>query len=362
MMTETKGAEFKRSMSLIVRLCWDAGFTQDQLHSWWLDASSSLRGSRLRGWLTWWKFCSARHLSLDMIRTHPRPVILYADFISWMDVTNVKPHIRKDAFPAAESLFDLMETGDRIKKNDQIPKQIRRNTSSQVKSAPKDKSIWDLRVFLQYVRGIKDPKLLPWTEFRALCAAIFMVFVPARPCALVRMNTSKMRVRSTDGAYIVPARDKTDFGRGISELVFRHAKEERLSAAWYYDIGVARATQLGCHDALFCSDRGIPCSSPDVLAKGMTELLHIMGIIGYTSYSFRHSLIQAPFDAGLTETQVNAYTGHSNKSHTAVTWYYHLDKHWAGDVLRALPTDRIPICEEASKIIAADAPMEGEDL
>jgi hypothetical protein len=147
------------------------------------------------------------------------------------------------------------------------------------------------------------------------------------------MNTAKTRVRATDRSYIVPAREKTNFGRDVTELVFRHANETNLSAAWYYEVGIQRAISLGCLDALFCSDKGIPYLSPDVLCKGMTELLYVMGIVGYTSYSFRHSLIQALFDAGLTETQVNANTGHSNKSHTAVTWYYHLDKHWA-----ALPT------------------------
>jgi integrase len=76
-----------------------------------------------------------------------------------------------------------------------------------------------------------------------------------------------------------------------------------------------------------------------------------MGIEGYTGYSFRHALIQALFDAGLTETQVNAYTGHSNKSHTAVTWYYHLDKNWASEKIRALSA-------EALRVIRSDI---GED-
>jgi integrase len=222
--------------------------------------------------------------------------------------------------------------------------------------------IWDLRVFIQYVRSIKDPKLPSWVEFRAICAAIFMVFVPMRPCALVRMNTAKTRIRPTDRSYIVPAREKTNFGREVTELVFRHANETNLSAAWYYEVGIQRAISLGCPDALFCSDKGVPYSSPDVLCKGMTNLLYIMGIYGYTSYSFRHALIQALFDAGLTETQVNAYTGHSNKSHTAVTWYYHLDKHWAGEILHARPSDRIALCEEAKRTIAAEEPAEGENL
>ena len=53
----------------------------------------------------------------------------------------------------------------------------------------------------------------------------------------------------------------------------------------------------------------------------------------YTAYSIRHALITALFDMGLTEVQVNAYTGHSNNAHTAVTHYFHLDSRWVGNDL-----------------------------
>jgi integrase len=165
------------------------------------------------------------------------------------------------------------------------------------------------------------------------------------------MNTAKRRKRLSDNACIVPAREKTDFGRGVTELVFRHSDERNLSAAWYFEIGIARAESLGCHDALFCSDSGLAYTSPDVLSKSMVLLLYRMGVFGYTSYSFRHSLIQALIDAGLSEVQVNAYTGHSQKGHTAITWYYHLDKQWAGNIIRTLS----PL---AKKVISEDGPME----
>jgi site-specific recombinase XerD len=108
------------------------------------------------------------------------------------------------------------------------------------------------------------------------------------------------------------------------------AEEPKFSAAYYYQVTEERALSQGCEDALFCSKRGVPYTSTDPIGKALVQLLHDMGIEGYTGYSFRHALIQALFDAGLDEKQVNAYTGHSNKSHTALNWYYHLDKNWAG--------------------------------
>jgi hypothetical protein len=79
-----------------------------------------------------------------------------------------------------------------------------------------------------------------------------------------------------------------------------------------------------------------------------------MGIKGFTGYSFRAATIQALFDAGLSEHEVNAYAKHSNRSHTAVTFYYHLDEAWAGDKIRFAPSDRIPLREEARKAIQAN--------
>ena len=79
-----------------------------------------------------------------------------------------------------------------------------------------------------------------------------------------------------------------------------------------------------------------------------------MGVLGYTGYSFRHSMIQKLFDAGLDEKQVNAYTGHSNQSHTALNYYYHLDKQWASAKIAAKPTDRVRLCDGALRIIGTD--------
>jgi hypothetical protein len=41
------------------------------------------------------------------------------------------------------------------------------------------------------------------------------------------------------------------------------------------------------------------------------------------------------FDAGLSESQVNAYTGHSYNAHTAATSYLHLNTKWVGHAIAA---------------------------
>jgi hypothetical protein len=50
----------------------------------------------------------------------------------------------------------------------------------------------------------------------------------------------------------------------------------------------------------------------------------------FPAYSIRHVLITFLFDQGLSEVEVNAYTGHSNNSHTALKYCFHLDANWMG--------------------------------
>jgi integrase len=156
---------------------------------------------------------------------------------------------------------------------------------------------------------------------------------------------------------IVPAQEKTDTVKSRTELVFRPSSNPRTSTRYFYDILSRRARRLGVRDALFCSERGATYKSSDSIRNALKYLLeHCMHVLGYTAYSFRHSMIQALFDAGLNEMQVNAYTGHSNRSHTAADYYYHLNKVWAGEKIRG--TDRIPLSVEAQRIILAEGSEE----
>ena len=79
----------------------------------------------------------------------------------------------------------------------------------------------------------------------------------------------------------------------------------------------------------------------------------------YTAYSIRHALITALFEKGLKEVEVNAYTGHSNNTHTALTHYFHLDGKWVGSELAENKRAEIPPIanqgiEEDNKVLQKD--------
>jgi integrase len=194
-----------------------------------------------------------------------------------------------------------------------------------------------------------------WCDLMGLAAAIFMIFFPCPPIALTRIDpTEEQTGRDGKSVFIIKTQEKTDLGKGRSIFAVRRSPDFRLSPRFYYDLLKRRATRLGCPHALFCSDRGQAYSRSDSICKALVRLLVRMGVEGYTAYSFRHSMIQALFDSGMDEKKVNAYTGHSQRSSTALDYYYHLDKNWIGMKLCALPTDRIALSEQAQKAIQVD--------
>jgi hypothetical protein len=328
------------------------------MHDSFLLAGRSFRRSRLRGWKEFYKYCVQKRISAGDLFTHPRPDVLYANFVDWLHRTHVKDYIRKDAAPAAQQLFDLARgLGSVNLAQNMLARSLRRNTAVYVKKLSSNRDIWDFALFLQFARECPDPRKWPWKPFRGLAAAIISVFSPCRTIALttIRRSTAK---RSADGKSVtVLCKEKTDHGMGRTELVIRDAPEWRLSAKVFYDVCDARAERLGS-DALFCSDTGNPYTTSDTLCKAMTELLtKSMHVVGYTGYSFRAAFITAMIRRGMTETEVNAYTGHSPNAHTALSNYFRLDKQWAGARLHALPTDRIPVPAVAARLMQED----GED-
>jgi hypothetical protein len=104
---------------------------------------------------------------------------------------------------------------------------------------------------------------------------------------------------------------------------------------------------------LWGSKSGVPYKQASALSRLLKELLMSAGIPSeYTAYSIRHALITALFDSGLKETEVNAYTGHSNNAHTALTHYFHLHENWVGH--RLASGKETQVSESAAQFIQQD--------
>ena len=208
--------------------------------------------------------------------------------------------------------------------------------STKVNRAARYHDIWPLGVLLRHIQNGPPAERLQWKDLMARTAALFMIFIPCRQIAMIRMDVARQVWKKVGQVLVVPAKEKMDKGRGYTELVIRRSEVEALCPLRHFHLleeGAARRRAPGC---LFCSEDGKPYTQSAQLSRLLKQLLTQAGIDPqYPAYSIRHALITALFDAGLKEEQVNAYTGHSNNAHTAATSYFHLDRKWVGHAIAA---------------------------
>jgi hypothetical protein len=168
----------------------------------------------------------------------------------------------------------------------------------------------------------------------ARAAAVFMIFIPCRPIGMLRIDT-ETEIWSSDNTLLqVISREKTNTGRGTTSLLLRTLEVRNLSPLHLYRLLKDGARRKGIQGCLWCSETGNVYKQSSGIARWLRKLMVDAGIPPvYTAYTVRHALITALFDAGLSETDVNAYTGHSQNSHTAVNYCFHLDKRWIGRMI-----------------------------
>ena len=137
--------------------------------------------------------------------------------------------------------------------------------------------------------------------------------------------------------------------------MLRQMDDRQLCPVTAFRLLLERSRRLGAGDVLFCSDSGRPYQQTAGISRLLRRLMTAAGIPDhYVAYSIRHALITALFDAGLSETDVNTYTGHSHNAHTAARFYYHLNSRWVGATLLQ-KTASVPIPARAADLIQADS-------
>jgi hypothetical protein len=158
----------------------------------------------------------------------------------------------------------------------------------------------------------------------ARTAALMMIFIPCRLVAMIRMDWSRMRWIEGGSVLVVPAKEEMNKGGGYTEVVIRRIGIEVLCPLRHALLLKQHVEALGTNDSLFCSDDGKPYATSAQLSRLLKQLLVDAGI---------ERKYPALFDAGLNESQVNAYTGHSHNAHTAATSYFHLSTKWVGHAI-----------------------------
>ena len=167
------------------------------------------------------------------------------------------------------------------------------------------------------------------------------------------MDPQSERWAPDESSVEVTTKEKMDPGKSGSVLLLRASEVPNLCPLHAYRLLKAGATARGLRGTLWGSANGVPYKQASALSRLLKGLLREAGVPSqYAAYSIRHALITALFDMGLSEVQVNAYTGHSNNAHTALTHYFHLDAQWIGKGLQEGKEKQVS--DKAGKAMGSD--------
>jgi hypothetical protein len=322
---------------------------------WWFNKfSDSARRKRLHGWRMWHDYCVENKYEPTDMSKLPNPAIVVADFVASLEMVDTQIYLIKEAVTAVKSLMEVAEPKNlTLLKDSQILEEALRAASTGVKGTSKYRTIWRLQILLDYMRSGPPHDQLSWQRLMARAAALFMIFIPCRPVGAWRLRPSTERWASDGKSVEIQAKEKMDHGKGTSALLLREGPVANLCPLRVYLALREQAAKRGLSDTLWGTEKGVPYKQASSISRLLKILLQEAGIpSNYTAYSIRHALITALFDMGLSEPQVNAYTGHSNNAHTALTHYFHLDGRWVGEDL-AVPKE-MPIPAAAVGVINSD--------
>jgi hypothetical protein len=296
------------------------------LEWWWRELTQSTRRKRLHGYRMWQEYCVENGYDPSDMAGFPNTVTIVADFIASLQVTSTPLYLIKEALTAVKGLFEVAKQGlFQVLQSSQMISEALRASITGVKKGSKYRTIWRLEVLLEHIRSGPPTQELEWFPLMARTAALFMIFIPCRPVGAWRIDP-RVEKWAADGSSVeVVAKEKTNYGKGSTALLIRKGSVPNLCPLLAYCTIKACAAAKGLVGTLWGSRDGVPYKQAAALSRLLKNLLRDAGIPSmYTAYSIRHALITELFNRGLKEQEANAYTGHPNNAHTALTNYFHL--------------------------------------
>jgi hypothetical protein len=108
-------------------------------------------------------------------------------------------------------------------------------TASSIKAKPRDTTIWDLNILLDFVR--KSPPIHDQTmnELIPRVMALLMIFAMARPVEIFRMAVSEIVIEEEGSQWTIPTQRKTDRGVETSFLTIIRLPEKAICPVCYLE-------------------------------------------------------------------------------------------------------------------------------
>jgi hypothetical protein len=358
-----KKTEYKPAIDIVIAAYKMGGATEFEMEAYFETLTPDMMKSRLHGWQLWYVYAKEQGVTLELLRQHPNPAFILGGFVRFLAVSKIGDHKRREAMPAVQLIMEVVRPGFKIMESVYLKTIIQGYATGTVRQ-PRYKTIWNLGIMMDYIAKGPPSERLARRQLYGRAAFIFMTLGPLRPAAQIRLRPDQER-REPDGSSIeVCGHSKTDKKRGVTWSVLRRVETVNLCPVHLYDLCKADARKRGCTTSIWCSEAGKPYTRSDVICKAGLELMTEGGIDTekYKFYSARHAAIDAMFSRlGLDEKSVNAYTGHSHNSHTALNFYYHLNKAWVGQKLASLHGDGEKVQDEIQHEVIEDAALDAEN-
>ena len=227
------------------------------METWLVDMPKSAMRSKLHGWALWSGFCEREGTTAKELKEDPSPVTRITDFICDMHLEGASESWRREAMPAVHEIFGALGIIGKLSENAFI-RAIARSCTTAVKRQSKYREIWDLGILLDYLRSEGPPDRLNWSDLMRRTAAIFMIFVPLRPAAMLRLDPTTEKASKVSESIEVQTCDKTDSRRARTYIAIRPLGDKRLCPLTHYRLLVQGAKERGLKDALWSTKEARP--------------------------------------------------------------------------------------------------------
>jgi hypothetical protein len=226
-------------MAFAIEVCRRAEMKEHVLHFWFNRRGGGARRARSHGWRLWYTYCTENDYTVDtMIDLKCDTMMMINEFMIDIDRQGVKDYrIREARLPAFE-LFEFVQSEKFPRMvaslTHGILKQDSASLSAEVNWAPRYHDIWPLGLLLRLMQNDTPAEQLGGIELMAHTAALFMLFIPRKPVAMIRMHCARVRWAEPERVLVVPAKEKMDKRRGYTELVLRKTDNESLCSLRHY--------------------------------------------------------------------------------------------------------------------------------
>jgi integrase len=351
-----KGVGYEPGILFVIEAARRAGMEDKALTDWFKGMSKDTVKGRLHGWKLWQEFCAGRHISVVGMQELMNPAVTMANFLSYIRTLEVSQHWRDDARPAVLILMDLLLLGAHIS-NNLFLASVMRSLTVRVKRMSKFRDMFDIAAVLAHIRQARPAHLLSWKMLKGRVAWILMAFVPLRMSAIWKLDPTTERASTFGDAVEVDTREKTDTMRSRTVAVIRSLEDNRLCPLFHYRLLKNGAANRGAVGTLFCTEGGKPYATNDTIRHGIERQNYDAGISKlFTANATRHAAFNALLKT-MSEQQVNAFSGHSQRAYTLLRYYYHMDSNHAGQQLAKMTAKGevvVSVSEKVQEILEQD--------